>query len=297
MAINLHCSKCKSSSSLKSNRCNKCGSDFSKDKKYRVVVKTHAGKRVSKVIDSISRAKKFESKLKAQAIEKSLFGSGEIPFVDDVWDKYLIWAKQCKKSWNKDKQRWQMHIQHHLAGKKMDAVTVFDVQKVIDDMKSKKDYAPATIKHVIVLIKRVYNWAIEMDLYKGENPASKIKLPKLNNEVTECLTKDEINRLLNTLDHWVNQRAALLVEFALYTGLRRGELFSLKWDDVGLENGWKDLVDTKGGKDNTLPVPEVTFDIEDQNEFVICCSACEKKTPACDSIREAANLWNESCGC
>ena len=44
-------------------------------------------------------------------------------------------------------------------------------------------------------------------------------------------------------------------------------------------------------------IPEVTFGINDENEFVICCSACEKKTPTCDSIREAANLWNETCGC
>jgi len=43
-------------------------------------------------------------------------------------------------------------------------------------------------------------------------------------------------------------------------------------------------------------IPEVTFDINDENEFVICCSACEKETPACDSLREAAKQWNETCG-
>ena len=45
-----------------------------------------------------------------------------------------------------------------------------------------------------------------MDLYSGENPASKIKLPKLNNEITECLSKDDISRLLKTCDIWINQR-------------------------------------------------------------------------------------------
>jgi len=43
-------------------------------------------------------------------------------------------------------------------------------------------------------------------------------------------------------------------------------------------------------------MPEVTFDINDETEFVICCSACEKETLACDSIRKAAILWNKSCG-
>ena len=88
----------------------------------------------------------------------------------------------------------------------MDAITAYDVHFVIKRMRLKRNYAPATIKHVIVLIKRVYNWATDMALYSGENPASKIKLPKLNNEITECLSKDEINRLLKSLDHWVNQK-------------------------------------------------------------------------------------------
>ena len=42
-------------------------------------------------------------------------------------------------------------------------------------------------------------------------------------------------------------------------------------------------------------IPEVTHEIDEQSDYMICCTACEKKTQACDSIREAANLWNESC--
>jgi integrase len=128
-------------------------------------------------------------------------------------------------------------------------------------MKSKTDYAPATIKHVIVLIKRVYSWSIEMGLYEGVNPASRIKLPKLNNEITECLTKAEITRLLSMLDRWRNQMAALLIKFALFTGLRRGELFRLKWGDVDLDNGWIDLRETKSGTDNKLPVSKKAMDV------------------------------------
>ena len=160
--------------------------------------------------------------------------------------------------------RWKCHVESHLAGKKMDAINGFDVLRVINSMKAKKNYAPPTRKHVLVLIKRVCNWDAEMDLYEGGNPASKIKLPKLNNEVTECLTKGEISRLLCTLDHWVNQMAALLVKFALYTGLRRGEMFALKWKHVDFDNGWIYLCDTKGGMDVNLPISDKAVDILDQ---------------------------------
>ena len=261
MAINLICPKCASNLSIKSKICKSCDYEFRNGKKYRVVVKNQSGRRISKVLDSISIAKKFERKLKTEILENTLLGIKRVPMIDEAWQKYMEWAKTHKRSWKDDEMRWNCHVKYHLVGKKMDAVTAFDVQKVVDKMKSKKDYAPATIKHVIVLIRRVYNWAIEMDLHEGVNPAAKIRLPKLNNEITECLTKDEISRLLKTCDSWVNQRAALLVKLALYTGLRRGELFNLKWENVDLKNGWIYLSDTKGGKDSYLPISDEALKI------------------------------------
>jgi len=261
MGINLVCKTCKSNLSIRSKVCKNCGYDFINGRKYKVVIKGANGKRITKVVDTISVAKKLEQKLKTQTIENNLFGMTSLPMVDEVWDKYLFWAKQHKKSWNKDSQRWQKHVQPYIKGKKMDAVSAFNVQKVIDNMKAKREYAPATIKHVIVLIKRVYNWGIEMDLYHGENPANKIRVPILNNEITECLSKDEICRLLKTLDHWVNKRVALLTKFALYTGMRRGEVFNLTWENIDLENGWVCLSDTKGGRDSYLPISDEALQI------------------------------------
>jgi len=78
----------------------------------------------------------------------------QTPVIDEVWDKYLSWAKQHKKSWSKDLQRWQMHVQPHLRGKKMDAIMTYDLHFVIKMTRSKGTYAPATIKHVIGLIKK-----------------------------------------------------------------------------------------------------------------------------------------------
>ncbi len=261
MAINLICPECKSNLSLRARICKNCGYYFSNGKKYRVVVKDQNGRRISKVLNSVAIARKLERKLKTQILENSLFGITKIPFIDEVWQKYLAWAKEYKKSWKDDDMRWKCHVKSHFAGKKMDGITTYDVHFVIKRMRLKRNYAPATVKHVIVLIKRVYNWAAEMDLYSGQNPASKIKLPKLNNEITECLSKDEISRLLKTLDNWVNQRAALLTKFALYTGMRRGEVFNLKWENVDDKNGWIYLSDTKGGKDSYLPISDEALKI------------------------------------
>ena len=99
MAINLHCSKCKSSSSLKSKRCPRCGYDFAGGRRYRVVITAANGKRITKVVDSFSVAQKLEGKLKAQSLEERLLGITQCPLIEDIWREYLKWIKLNKKSW------------------------------------------------------------------------------------------------------------------------------------------------------------------------------------------------------
>ena len=41
---------------------------------------------------------------------------------------------------------------------------------------------------------------------------------------------------------------------ALYTGMRRGELFKLKWEDVDFDRGFIRIVGPKGGMDQTIPL-------------------------------------------
>ena len=171
MATNLFCSKCKSTSSLKAKVCRKCGQDFGDNRKYRVVVKLPDGQRVSKVVDSLKVARKLERKLKDEATEKKLFGISKAPLVDVIWNEYLNWAKQNKKRWKEEDWRWKSHIEPHLKGKAMDSIIPHDISNLIDDMKGKRNYAPATIKLVLFLCKRLYNWSAQMGLYEGKNPA------------------------------------------------------------------------------------------------------------------------------
>lgn len=274
MAVYQVCSECKSVLSVRAKACRNCGSTFGSQKKYKVVVRGVNGKRTTKVLDDLLRAKKYENKLKTQSLENELFGITESPLIDEVWAKYISWAKQNKKSWRDDEQRWARHVEPHLKGKKMNTISAYDVEKITSQMRSKREYAAATIKQIIVLVKRLYNWAAGMELYRGENPASRIKLPKINNEVTECLTRQEIDRLLVTLNGWWNKRVAMLVEFAVLTGLRRGELFSLKWADVDLENGWIFLRGTKGGKDTQLPISEKALGILKRAKHMMPSPGC-----------------------
>jgi integrase len=268
MAINLHCPKCKSGAKIGTKECKKCNHKFTPgNRKYRVTVKLATGRRKSKIVDSLELAKKVEAKLKTESIDHG-FNVQKPPVLSDIFNEYLSWAKVNKKSWKEDQDRWMYHVEPQLGNMRMDKVTPRDIEAVLDKMRGSdnrrgKPYAPQTVKHVLILQKRVFNWAIRRDLYTGLNPCLKVRPPKFDNRVNNPLSKKELTRLLSVLESWGNQRGSLLVKFALYTGKRRGEIIALKWKDIDLENRLMTFhgMTTKSGKGQTLPIGQKAYEI------------------------------------
>jgi integrase len=81
------------------------------------------------------------------------------------------------------------------------------------------------------------------------------------------LTSSELDKLSETLDNWPNELAALLVKFALYTGLRQDECMGLEWADVDIERGFFRLLDPKG-KPTNLPLSKSALDVIRQAETI-----------------------------
>lgn len=196
----------------------------------------------------------------------------------ELWQKhYLPWAKEHKKSWRDDLRYYRRHLEPRFADRPLSAISPLDLERLKVEMKKSvnrrgKPYAPATIKHVLVIVRRLYNLARKWGLYDGKSPVEAVTLPRLDNQVTEYLTQEEAARLLSTLETWPCRQTAALVKFALFTGLRRGELFKLTWQDVDLERGLITLRDPKGGRTETLPVSpqalEVLKTLERTSEYV-----------------------------
>ena len=270
MGIFIRCTRCKSDHKLGVKVCNKCNAKLSSNKKYKVAVKGIDGRRTVRLVDTYTLAKRVESSLKGKVAEKKDLNIHRAPLLSEVWHKYSDWAIANKKSYRQDLGRWKWHVAAYIKDKRMDQLFPKDIQEILDGMKKRdsgfckkgdddrfkvldEPHSPATKKHVLVLIKRVYNWAIKRGLYHGQNPAAKIEPPKINNEMTGCLTAAELSKLLGTLDSWQNRLAALVVRFALYTGLRLEEVIGLLWKDVDLTKGFIALVDPKGNP-VTLPI-------------------------------------------
>jgi len=119
-----------------------------------------------------------------------------------------------------------------------------------------KRIKPQTVKNTLELIRRIANFGYNKQLTERLN--FKIEMPKnINNEVTEELQDEELIRLLKVLDDEPNIIVSNLMKLALFSGMRRGELFNLQWKDIKFDRGHIILRNTKSGKNKTIPINNI----------------------------------------
>ncbi|MFA6009411.1 MAG: site-specific integrase [Desulfobacteraceae bacterium] len=260
MAINQWCPVCKTTCEIGTELC-KCGNNLRVNRKFRVRFRLPDGHWKSKIVDSHAMARNVESKFKVESVEQDVFDVHRAPRISDVWKQYIKWAEVNKRSWKDDRSLWEIHIKQHLGTQFMDRITPSRIEAVLNDMKERKSpkgepYAPASIKHVLVLVKRLYNWTIKRDLYHGPNPAEKVEVQRFDNQVTNPLKRKDVERLLSYIDTWDNERAAMVIRFALFSGRRRGEILHLKWKNVNLETGYVTFpgMHTKNKRTQAVPL-------------------------------------------
>ena len=269
MAIYLRCQKCSSDMSVSSKKCEKCGAAIPKrNKKYKVMVyNKQSKKRIVKMVENLQIAKDIEASIKSKIALGEFDIKRNRPItLDDVWDKYLPWAKQNKDSWKSDESRYLNHLQPEFGNKKLSEISPFHIESLVVKLKKGKNarnvpYSPATIKHILTVLGRLYTVAGQWGLYSGDNPCKKVKKPKLNNQITEYLTDDELQRLMDVLRTWPDRMSVSFILFSLHTGLRRGELFKLQWENVDYARKTMTIKDPKGIIDQILPLSDKAIEI------------------------------------
>jgi integrase len=157
-------------------------------------------------------------------------------------DHYKPYSEQ-KKNWQAEKSFWENWIKDSIGKKRMKHITIFDLEKLKNKM-DKAGKSPKTIQHVLATIRQVFNRAINIDMFPGPNPVSKIKLQKINNQRVRFLNNDEAAVLLETLKEKSNQVHDMAL-LSLHTGMRAKEIFSLSWQHIDFDNDMIHIVDTK----------------------------------------------------
>jgi len=195
-----------------------------------------------------------------------------IPTLKEFTDTYIKNARDInkKRSWKRD-ELCLRHLNTYLMDKKLSEITVENIDKYKEHRL--EFVKPATVNRELGVLRHLFNLAEKRNKFFSKNPVSKAGLIKVNNQQERILTYQEEQRLLSNCNYYMKN----IIICALNTGMRKGEIISLKWDNVDLKNNIITLehTNTKSKKSRKIPINSVMRKLflelkiqRDGNEYV-----------------------------
>ena len=144
------------------------------------------------------------------------------------------WLVSYKKGTIRQNSYYQLEllikkVPQKLKERRVCDITPVELQGFINDFSvgASKSY----MNKMKVLISSVFLEAQENGLCVS-NPARRLKVPKIIEKPRESYTPDEVVKIIDFADGYNKPVIAFGIVTLLFTGLRRGELLGLMWDDL-----------------------------------------------------------------
>ena len=170
-----------------------------------------------------------------------------------IFEKYLRLRPDLKGREN-DIYRFKNYLEMVFADIAPADVSHGDVERFRHNLQN-KGLKPATVGHVLELLRRLANFAVKKNYCRGLS--FKLEMPKVENQKTEDLSQHQLEKLLQVLEEEPDLQVSNLVRMALYTGMKRGELFELCWSDIDFHNKTITVRSGKKGQYPTIPMNEM----------------------------------------
>jgi integrase len=168
-----------------------------------------------------------------------------------LWGVYEA-NKADSKAINTDKGRFNKYLEPEFGEKEPHNIIRLDVDRL--RVRLLKTLKPQTVKHTLGLLKRIVHFGVARQLCQSLN--FEIESVKVDNQKTEDLNPAQLKKLLEAINASTDIEAANIMRLALFTGMRRGEMFKLKWNDIDSQRGFIAIKNPKGGVSQKIPMNE-----------------------------------------
>lgn len=203
--------------------------------------------------------KRLEAELKAEAerTESERKRLDEETILDSVFLKYCE-HNTHKKSLKDEISLYKHWIQPVIGKKRLQEIVLFNLEKIKSDM-LKAGKAERSIQYVKSVIRLIFNYAKDHNLFSGENPTNGfLKRQKFDNKRKRYLTPAEATLLLEDLKkHSITVYRITLL--SLYTGMRFGEIAKLQWQHINMTNKAVIIIDPKNSESRTAFMVDAVF--------------------------------------
>jgi integrase len=176
--------------------------------------------------------------------------------IDRLFWEYIK-TRPENKGRSVDIGRYHNYIKPQFGDKEPNEILALDVDRL--RFRLQKELAPQTVKHVLNLLTWIINFGKKKNLCKGIS--FHIQKPTVHNEKTEDLSDEQLRTLIKTIDESINIQIKNFIKLVLFTGMRRGEVLKLKWEDINLDSGFINIRDPKGGPDQKIPLNDATRNV------------------------------------
>lgn len=130
-------------------------------------------------------------------------------------------------------------IADYFKGKTIQQIASTDIQKYLIYLRTKyrtkqgKPLSDKTIRHHYCVLTLIFDYALKQEIIL-KNPMDKVECPKLAKKPVDAFTQEQAAEFLSRLNCCPMDFRCMLT-LLITTGIRRGELLGLQWQDIDFE--------------------------------------------------------------
>lgn len=154
----------------------------------------------------------------------------------ELFDFYMkVHAKENKRTWQRDQREYDLHLSRWKNKPVLD-ITRQDVSSLISSLLTSN--GKGTARKVRALLSMVYSIGIKNG-WAQWNPVTGTSRPDFTPR-ERYLRPDEVQGFLDAVDQLQRQASKDFILLSLYTGARRNNVASMRWEEIDLNRGtWK----------------------------------------------------------
>ena len=184
----------------------------------------------------------------------------EITF-QELFDEYLgSYAKAHKKTWAGDEGRYRLYLAKPLGKKKLSDIHRADFVALYNHIcrqpspRNKNQFKIGTANRVLRTAGGIFKWAVRMG-YCQESPVRGVtQHPDKSRD--RFLQPEEFSRFFEAVQQEQNKDVRDYVLLSLYTGARQGNILSMRWEEISVQQKIWRIPTTKNGEPVVVPLIE-----------------------------------------